>query len=72
MFKVDNESANNIKANISQDVVLDIFAYITIIAVCTFTCLYTNLLLLIYFSVKVSNLRPKTKGLSPVPRYAQK
>ena len=37
MFKVDNKSANNIKANISQDVVLDIFAYITIIAVCTFT-----------------------------------
>ena len=34
---------------------------------------YTQIcFLLIYFSVKVSNLRPKTKGLSPVPRYAQK
>ena len=52
MFKVDNKSANNIKANISQDDVLDIFAYITIIAVCTFTCLYTNLLFTYIFQRK--------------------
>ena len=38
MFKVNIKSTNNVKANISWDVALDVFAYIVIIAVYTFTC----------------------------------
>ena len=43
MIKFNKKSTNDIKANISQDVPLDVFAYIVIIDVHTFTCLYTNL-----------------------------
>ena len=43
MFKVNNKSTDDVKANIS------FFAYIVIIAVYTFTCLYTNLSLTYIF-----------------------
>ena len=38
MFKANIKSTNDVKANISWDVALDVFAYIIIIAVYTFTC----------------------------------
>ena len=71
MFKVNNKSTNYFKANICQDVALDFFAYIVIIAVYTFTCFYTNLHLLMYFSLVVSDLCSQTKDLISVIRYEQ-
>ena len=45
MFKISNKNRRmNSKANIFWDVVLDVFAYIVIIAAHSFTFLYMNLL----------------------------
>ena len=51
MFKINNKSTNDFKANISQDVVLYFFAYIVIIAVYRFTFLYANLLFAYIFQL---------------------
>lgn len=40
-----NKSTNKVKKNIPWDVDLGVFSHIAIIAVSTFICLYTNLLL---------------------------
>ena len=44
MFKVNNKSTNDVKANICWDAALDVFQYIVIIADYIFTPLYTILL----------------------------